>query len=91
MFDNYEKKLSILKKGEKKEDEPLKNDSKFTVKIAWAVVLAVILAGLVFGIIGTILGKTFYGKRKKKANELDDGYDYQTSNEENKKKNLIIN
>ena len=90
VFDNSEKKLSILKKDEKKNYQ--KSDSAFTVKIIWIIVLAVILTGIAFGIIGVIFGKKYYQKRKKKANELNDEYEYPTQNEEETKdKNLLIN
>ena len=78
-------KKRILKKVQK-------SDSAFTVKIIWIIVLAVILTGIAFGIIGVIFGKKYYQKRKKKANELNDEYEYPTQNEEETKdKNLLIN
>ena len=89
VFDNYEKKFSILKKNEK--NNPPKGDSTFTVKIIWIIVLVVILTGIAFGIIGVIFGKNYYQKRKKKANELNDEYEYPTHSEETKDKNLLIN
>ena len=76
MFDNYEKKLSILKKNNK-EDNKNTNNKSLTNRVVLIIILVVIFSSFIFGLIGLIFGKKIYQKRKKKANELnDDDFDY---------------
>ena len=94
VFDNYEKKLSILKKNNK-EDNKNTNNKSFTNRVVLIIILVIIFSSFIFGLIGLIFGKKIYQKRKKKANELnDDEYDYSPQEnkiEENKDNNLLIN
>ena len=54
-----------------------KNKNKANgLKIFFIILLSVILSGIVFGFFGLKYGKKIYQARKKKANELDDDYDY---------------
>ena len=52
-------------------------------KIVGIIFLCIILSGLIFGFIGLIYGKKIYQARKKKANELDDDFDYKGQNDIN--------
>ena len=52
-------------------------------KIYVVMLFLVILSGLFFGFIGLRYGKKIYQARKKKANELDDNYDYNQYNGKN--------
>ena len=45
-------------------------------KVILIIFLSILLSGIIFGFIGLICGKKIYKVRKKKANELDDNYDY---------------
>ena len=61
----------------KKEESSFKIDGKIIVGI---------VVGIIFLIVGLIAGKYFFGsKRKKKANELDDDYDYNQKDEKENK------
>ena len=55
----------------------------------------VVILIIVFGILGFFVGKLVYDKmRKKRINEIDDNYDYNTQqnfNDEDKKNGLIVN
>ena len=88
VFDNDEKKLSILKQKDKIIYEY--NTDNTTFKYILIIVLVFILSGLVFGFLGIFYGKKLYQSRKKKANELnDEDYDYssQSINTEESKEN----
>ena len=62
---------------EKKEGSNFRIDSKIIVEI---------VGGIIFLIVGFIAGKYFcHDKRKKKANELDDDYDYNQQDEKENK------
>ena len=78
VFDNGNRKLSVLKKVNFDGDE----NSNSVLKIVLIVVLCIVLSGLVFGFLGIKYGKQLYQRRRKKANELDDDeYDYVQKND----------
>ena len=107
VFENYEKRLHFLKKGDKKKDKDEENkenegdegndgDGKNdTFKISIIIILVVIISALIFGYLGIFYGKKIYQIRRKKANELnDDGYDYTTTKDNNivePKEKFLIN
>ena len=51
----------------------------------------VFVAFIIFGILCYLLGKNLNKIRKKKANELNDDYDYTPAMNENTEKNNVIN
>ena len=53
--------------------------------------LVVFVAFIIFGILCYLLGKNLNKIRKKKANELNDDYDYTPAMNENTEKNNVIN
>lgn len=75
VFDNNEKKLSILKQRTKaiNKDENDNSDISLIILIA---VLVFVLSALIFSFLGILFSKKMYLMRKKKANELDDEYEY---------------
>ena len=80
VFDNDAKKLSILKQRETdinkdKSNNNIKNDNNIS-KIILITVLVFVLNALIFSFVGIFFGKKMYLMRKKKANELDDEYEY---------------
>lgn len=82
VFNNPEKKMSVLKLKDTDENDSDKegnnnNGDGNSKKIALIIILIIILCALVFGVIGIFFGKKIYQARKKKANELnDDEFDY---------------
>ena len=60
-----------------------KINKQSNLKIIFIVILAIVLSGIIFGFIGLKYGKKLYQARKKKANELDDNYDYEQYNGRN--------
>jgi len=61
----------------------------------YILIIVVVILIIVFGILGFFVGKLVYDKmRKKRINEIDDNYDYNTQqnfNDEDKKNGLIVN
>ena len=96
VFDDEAKLLYILKKkinteeseksGEGSGEENKNNKNNTTLKIVLICVLSFILCAIIFVVIGKFWGKKLFGTRKKKANELDDNFDY-TSNINDKNNN----
>jgi len=74
IFDDDAKLMKILKSSNFNEDD--ENKIGNGGKIYLIMFLLVILSGIIFGFIGLKYGKKIYQARKKKANELDDNYDY---------------
>ena len=74
VFNNDLKKLNILKKKNNSDD----NNNKGTLILI--IVLIVIFTALIFTFIGLVFGKKI-NTRKKKANELEDDYDYSPQND----------
>ena len=68
-----------------------KNDEKTNFPISWILVILLSIILIILGI--TFYLKLPYLKRKKKANELDDDFDYQpaSENKKKKKKNKLFN
>jgi len=81
IFDDDAKLMKILKSSNYNEDYENKNGNGG--KIYLIMFLLVILSGIIFGFIGLKYGKKIYQARKKKANELDDNYDYSQYNSKN--------
>ena len=73
IFDVDSKQLKILKKIN---NNRVKKGKGNRTNIFLIVFLTIILSGIIFGFIGLKYGKKLYQSRKKKANELDDNYDY---------------
>ena len=73
IFDVDSKQMKILKKINNNEVKKGKGNG---IKIFLIVFLTITLSGIIFGYIGLKYGKKLYQARKKKANELDDNYDY---------------
>jgi hypothetical protein len=81
IFDDDEKLMKILKSSNYNEDDENKNGNGG--KIYLIMFLLVIASGIIFGFIGLKYGKKIYQARRKKANELDDNYDYNQYNGKN--------
>ena len=81
IFDNDSKQLRILKNNTKTKNE-INNEfnNSFENKKFIIIIIVFFSSALVFGFLGIYFGKLFYQKRKKKANELDDEYDYSPQN-----------
>lgn len=65
------------------------------LKLFFIIFLSIVLSGIIFGFIGLKYGKKIYQSRKKKANELDDNFDYINDNGKkdinfDKKNNLLF-
>ena len=73
IFDVDSKQIKILKKIN---NNKVKKGKDNRIKIFLIVFLTFILSSIIFGFIGLKYGKKLYQARKKKANELDDNYDY---------------
>ena len=86
IFDDDSKLIRIMKISFDNEDHN-ENKNGTRGKVILIVFLSVILSGIIFGFIGIFCGKKIYQDRKKKANELDDNYEYT----ENKEKEDIHN
>ena len=82
-FDIGAKQIFFYKKEEKKDDEDENN--------LWKILLIAFLAViLIFLFLGIFIGKKIYQARKKRANELEDDYLYDSNrNEENGKEKLF--
>ena len=80
IFDNDSKQIKILKQIDfNQNNKNYKNDkNENRAKIILIIILVIILSGIIFGFIGLKYGKKIYQARKKKANELDDDYEYMT-------------
>jgi hypothetical protein len=72
VFDIDSKQMKILKHVNSEE----LNNKGSVVKIVLIVFLSIVLSGIIFGFIGLKYGKKIYQARKKKANELEDNFDY---------------
>ena len=83
VFDDDSKMIKILKSYNYINENLEKNDGNKGSKIFWIIFLCVLLSGLIFGYLGLKYGKKIYQRRRMKANELDDNYDY--TNYEGKK------
>ena len=81
IFDDDAKLMMILKSSNYNEDNEDKNGNNS--KIYMIMFLLVIASGIIFGFIGLKYGKKIYQARKKKANELDDNYNYNQYNGKN--------
>ena len=73
IFDVDSKQMRILK-NEINNDKKQKGNNG--VKMFFIVFFSIIFSGLIFGFVGLKYGKKIYQARKKKANELDDNYEY---------------
>ena len=83
-FSNDLKKISFYKKVNKESNENKNKNNK--TKILMFIIFSVIGIALVFTIIGCVLGKSIFGlKRKKRANELVDEYEYKAQEDNNNK------
>ena len=81
------------KKKETKNDEENSNNSiNDSSKIIIIIILVFIITAIIFGLIGIKYGKKYYQNRKKKANELNEDYDYspQSINNEQNIENPLI-
>ena len=76
-FDFEKKKIGYYKiqKSNKEPDNP-NNTFKYILIIGVIIILSAILI-----ILGIIIGKNYFKNRKKRANELDDDFDYKEKNE----------
>lgn len=72
IFDIDSKQMKILKNVNSEE----LNNKGSEPKIFLIVFLSIVFSGIIFGFLGLKYGKKIYQARKKKANELDDNYDY---------------
>ena len=81
IFDDDAKLMMFLKSSNYNEDDEDKSGN--SGKIYLIMFLLVIASGIIFGFIGLKYGKKIYQARKKKANELDDNYDYNQYNGKN--------
>ena len=80
IFNINSKLFGFIGRTENYEIDENQDESKFNLnQIIWIIVLSVLLVGI---IIGVLVGKKiFEAKRKIKANELDDDYDYSINKE----------
>ena len=81
IFDDDAKLMKILKSSNYSENDENKGGNGG--KIYLIMFLLVIASGIIFGFIGLKYGKKIYQARRKKANELDDNYDYNQYNGKN--------
>lgn len=93
VFDVDSKQMKILKKLNIEDNKPKGNNS---VKIFFVVCLSIVFSGIIFGFIGLKYGKKIYQSRRRKANELEDEFEYNQNNAKNdvnydKKYGLFIN
>ena len=86
IFDDDSKIIKVMKITYDNEDND-ENNNGTGGKVILIILLSIILSGIIFGFIGLICGKKVFKVRKKKANELDDNYEYT----ENKGKEDINN
>ena len=75
---DFENKYIGYYKIQKKEDKNEKNNSLKYILISFSII---ILAGILVAL-GIFIGKYFFKMRKKRANELDDDFDYQQNKED---------
>ena len=78
IFDDDSKLIKIMRITYDNEDND-ENNNGAGGKVILIVFLSIILSGIIFGSIGLIYGKKINQVRKKKANELDDNYEYKES------------
>ena len=83
IFDVDSKQIKILKNIKIGNDKQKGNG----IKIFFIIFLSILFSGIIFGFVGLKYGKKIYQARKKKANELDDNYDYMQYNAKNDVKN----
>ena len=97
VFNNDQKKLSVLKRKITEEQDTNNNinNNESSSKYIIIIILVVILTALIFGFLGLFFGKKIYNRRKKKANELNDEFEYSQEynyeNNENKNTQLMGN
>jgi len=89
VFDPESKRLNLLKYSNVIGNIEQKVGNKGDIFIA--IFLTLILSAIVFCFFGLRYGKKIYQSRKKKANELNDGYDYSTYKEIENKRRIIPN
>ena len=75
IFDDDSKIMKIMRINYDNEDNDENNKGRIG-EVILIIFLSIILSGIIFGFIGLKYGKKLYQMRKKKANELDDNYDY---------------
>ena len=86
-FDFDKKKVGYYHIENKNIDGANKNETNIFKYIS-LIFLIIILAGILI-VLGICLGKNYFKIRKKRANELDDDFDYKEKKEDNN--NLLIN
>ena len=98
VFNNEAKQFSILRKSDKDSknngDNKTNNNVMSNTKIIIIIILVFIITALAFGYIGIIYGKKYCQSRKKKANELNEDYEYSPqsiNNEQNIESPIIFN
>ena len=79
IFDVDSKQIKILKNIKIGNDKQKGNG----IKIFFIIFLSILFSGIIFGFVGLKKRKKIYQARKKKANELDDNYDYMQYNAKN--------
>ena len=89
VFDPESKRLNLLKYINVINNVEKKVGNKGDIYIA--IFLTLIITAIVFCFFGLRYGKKIYQSRKKKANELNDGYDYSTYKEIENKRRIIPN
>jgi hypothetical protein len=89
VFDPESKRLNLLKYSNVINNIEQKGRNKGDIYIA--IFLTLIITAIVFCFFGLRYGKKIYQSRKKKANELNDGYDYSTYKEIENKRRIIPN
>ena len=72
---DFENKYIGYYKIEKKENSNDNNENDNSFKYIWISIGIIILAGILIAL-GIIIGKYYFKMRKKRANELDDDFDY---------------
>jgi hypothetical protein len=86
-FNQDSKTISFYNNNEKNDDKsslPIKEEKKVNKEYIWIIICLVCLALGIF--VGT---KIIVKNRKKRANELQDDYDYKIEKEDNKKKDFL--
>ena len=84
--DTTDQKPQEKEKEKEKEKKGGNNDNNYIVIIIFGIIVGI---GLLIG--AFCLGKYMFQQRKKKANELDENFDYMESNDKNKENQGIIN
>ena len=88
IIDSDKKEISIYNNYNKEMSNDENSNNSFKFKILYLVVFA---AFIIFGILCYLLGKNLNKIRKKKANELNDDYDYTPAKNNNIENNNVIN